>query len=57
MHQSYDGSIELEYVSFRQAHLNTKQNYAKAIRRDCIPVRYRQQISDYLDAIAQIGEP
>ena len=55
--QSYDGSIEPEYIPFQKAHLNAKQNYAEAIRRDRIPIRYRQQISDYLDAIAQIGEP
>ena len=55
--QNSDSSIEPEYVSFRQAHLNAKQNYAEAIRRDRIPVRYQQQISDYLDAIALINGP
>ena len=55
--QNSDSSIEPEYVSFRQAHLNAKQNYAEAIRRDRIPVRYQQQISDYLDAIALIDGP
>ena len=55
--QNSDSSTEPEYVSFQQAHLNAKQNYAEAIRRDSIPVRYQQQISDYLNAIAQIDAP
>ena len=55
--QDSDSSIEPEYVSFQQAHLNAKQNYAEAIQRDSIPVRYQQQISDYLNAIAEIDAP
>jgi hypothetical protein len=55
--QDSDSSIEPEYVSFQQAHLNAKQNYAEAIQRDRIPVRYQQQISDYLNAIAEIDAP
>ena len=55
--QNSDSSIEPKYITFQKAHLNAKQNYAEAIQRDRIPVRYQQQISNYLNAIAQLDNP
>ena len=47
---------ELAYMPYREAYLNAKQAYAEAVERDGIPVRYRQRVKDYLDAIANTGE-
>ena len=55
--QNSDSSIEPKYITFQRAYLNAKQNYAEAIERDRIPVRYQQQISNYLNAIAQLDNP
>ena len=55
--QNSDSSIEPEYITFQKAHLNAKQNYAEAIQRGRIPVRYQQQISNYLNAIVQLDDP
>ena len=44
------------YMPYREAYLNAKQAYAEAVERDGIPVRYRQRVKDYLDAIANTGE-
>ena len=57
MSQNSDSSIEPKYITFQRAYLNAKQNYAEAIERDRIPVRYQQQISNYLNAIAQLDNP
>ena len=43
-------------MPYREAYLNAKQAYAEAVERDGIPVRYRQRVKDYLDAIANTGE-
>ena len=50
------GEEEPIYMGHREAYLNAKQAYAEAMERDGIPVRYRQRVKDYLDAIANIGE-
>ena len=47
---------EPTYMPYREAYLNAQQAYAEAIERDRIPVRYRQRIKDYLDAIANTSE-
>ncbi len=47
-----DSEEEPTYMPYRQAYLNAKQAYAEAVERDEIPVRYRQRVKDYLDAIA-----
>ena len=51
-----DEEEEPTYMPYRQAYLNAKQAYAEAMERDGIPVRYRQRVKDYLDAIANTGE-
>ena len=51
-----DEEEEPTYMPYREAYLNAKQAYAEAIERDGIPVRYRQRVKDYLDAIANTGE-
>ncbi len=51
-----NGEEEPIYMQRRKAYLNAKQAYAEAIERDGIPVRYRQRVKDYLDAIANTGE-
>ena len=50
------GEEEPIYMQRRKAYLNAKQAYAEAMERDTIPVRYRQRVKDYLDAIANTGE-
>ena len=50
------GEEEPTYIPYRKAYLNAKQAYAEAIERDGIPVRYRQRVKDYLDAIANTEE-
>lgn len=47
---------EPTYLPHREAYLNAKQAYAEAVERDGIPVRYRQRVKDYLDAIVNAGE-
>ena len=47
---------EPTYMPHREAYLNARQAYAEAVERDGIPVRYRQRVKDYLDAIANTGE-
>ena len=44
------------YMPYRAAYLNAKQAYAEAMERDGIPVRYRQRVKDYLDAIAETSK-
>ena len=50
------GEEEPTYMPHRAAYLNAKQAYAEAVERERIPVRYRQRVKDYLDAIANTGE-
>lgn len=50
------GAAEPTYMPYRKAYLNAQQAYAEAVERDEIPVRYRQRVKDYLDAIANTGE-
>lgn len=44
------------YTPYREVYLNAQQAYAEAIERDGIPVRYRQRVKDYLDAIANTSK-
>ena len=46
------GQEEPDYMPYRKVYLNAQQAYAEAVERDGIPVRYRQRVKDYLDAIA-----
>ena len=50
------GEEEPTYMQHREVFLNAKQDYAEAVQRDEIPVRYRQRVKDYLDAITNTGE-
>ena len=45
------GEDEPEYLSYRSAVLNAKQDFTEAVESNRIPVRYQQLISNYLDAI------
>ena len=47
---------EPTYTPYREVYLNAKQAYAEAVEREGIPVRYRQRVKDYLDAIANAEE-
>jgi len=40
-------------VSFNQSHQQAQKQYTSAIKQNRIPFRYRQQIEDYLTALAQ----
>ena len=51
-----DEEEEPTYMPYRKAYLNAKQAYAEAMERDGIPVRYRQRVKDYLDAIAETSK-
>ena len=50
------GEEEPTYMQHRKVYLNARQAYTEAMERDGIPVRYRQRVKDYLDAIANTGE-
>ena len=50
------GEEEPTYMQHREVYLNARQAYAEAVERDTIPVRYRQRVKDYLDAIANTDE-
>ena len=43
---------EPTYIRHREVYLNAKQAYAEAVEREEIPVRYRQRVKNYIDAIA-----
>jgi hypothetical protein len=45
------GEEEPTYMQHREVYLNAKQAYAEAVEREEIPVRYRQRVKDYIDAI------
>ena len=47
---------EPPYMPYRKVYLNAKQTYAEAVEREGIPVRYRQRVKDYLDAIVNTTE-
>ena len=51
-----DEGEEPTYMPHREAYLNAQQAYAAAVERDDIPVRYRQRVKDYLDAIANTSK-
>ena len=51
-----NGEEEPTYMQHRKVFLNARQAYAEAVERDEIPVRYRQRVKDYLDAIANTGK-
>lgn len=44
------------YMRHREVYLNAKQAYAEAVEREEIPVRYRQRVKDYIDAITNTDE-
>ena len=46
-----NGEDEVEYIPYREVVLNAKQEYAEAIGKNRIPVRYQQLISNYLEAV------
>lgn len=50
------GEEEPTYMQHREVYLNAKQAYAEAVEREEIPVRYRQRVKDYIDAIANTDE-
>ena len=50
------GEEEPIYMQQRKVYLNAKQAYAEALEKERIPVRYRQRVKDYLDAIANTEE-
>ena len=50
------GEEEPTYTPYREVYLNAQQAYAEAMERDRIPVRYRQRVKDYIDAIANTGK-
>ena len=43
-------------MPYREVYLNARRAYAEAMERDRIPVRYRQRVKDYIDAIANTGK-
>ena len=51
-----NGEEEPTYMQHREVYLNARQAYAEAVERDTIPVRYRQRVKDYLDAIANADQ-
>ena len=50
------GEEEPTYMPYREVYLNARRAYAEAMERDRIPVRYRQRVKDYIDAIANTGK-
>ncbi len=50
------GDEEPTYMPYREVYLNAKQAYAEAAEREEIPVRYRQRVKDYIDAIANTSK-
>ena len=50
------GEEEPTYMPYREVYLNAQQAYAEAAEREEIPVRYRQRVKDYIDAIANTDE-
>ena len=54
--EALSGEEEPIYMRHREAYLNAKQAYAEAVERDGIPVRYRQRVKDYLDAIVETSK-
>ena len=50
------GDEEPTYIPYREVYLNAQQAYAEAAEREEIPVRYRQRVKDYIDAIANTSK-
>lgn len=48
------GQGEPTYMPYREVYLHAQQAYAQAIERDEIPVKYREQVKAYLEAIANL---
>ena len=48
------GEGEPTYMPYREVYLHAQQAYAQAIERDEIPVKYREQVKAYLEAIASL---
>ena len=48
------GGGEPAYMPYREVYLDAQQAYAQAIERDEIPLKYREQVKAYLDAIANL---
>ena len=48
------GEGEPTYMSYREVYLHTQQAYAQAIERDEIPLKYREQVKAYLEAVANL---
>ncbi len=48
------GDGEPTYMPYREVYLHAQQAYAQAIERDEIPVKYREQVKAYLEAIANL---
>ena len=48
------GEGEPTYMPYREVYLHAQQAYAQAIERDEIPVKYREQVKAYLEAIANL---
>lgn len=47
---------EPDYIPFSDVVLTAKREYAQAIENNRIPIRYRSQIKEYLEAIAKTNE-
>ena len=48
------GEGEPAYMPYREVYLHAQQAYAQAIERDEIPVKFREQVKAYLEAIANL---
>ena len=48
------GGGEPAYMPYRKVYLDAQQAYAQAVERDEIPLKYREQVKAYLDAIANL---
>ena len=48
------GEGEPTYMSYREVYLHAQQAYAQAIERDEIPLKYREQVKAYLEAVATL---
>lgn len=47
-----NGVGEPTYMSYREVYLHAQQAFAQAIVRDQIPLKYREQVKAYLEAVA-----
>ena len=56
MQETLSDEDEPIYMQHHAAYLSAKQAYAEAMGRGRIPVRYQQQVKDYLEAIANTNQ-